>query len=103
MGEGAPYEGLRPAGSMPPVFAKADAALAAGSVDDLADEMADAVRKGIKARFAQAHERRKSAESSVAAGREYVRHYVQYMHFVEAVHEIVHHDASSPHFRAEGH
>lgn len=88
-GEGAAYTGLKPVGSMEPVFAEADEALATGEVDRLADEMAKAVREAIQKRFADAQEHRRHADESVMAGREYVDAYVTYVHFVEGLHDFV--------------
>lgn len=101
-GEGEPYTGLVPAGSIKPVLAAADAALASGSAEELATRIADAVRQGILERFEQALERRKRAEESVESGREYVEAYVTYMHFVERIDELVHHGGSDPHDRGPG-
>jgi len=98
-GEGAPYTGLKAtvAEAGPAVLA-ADQALETGSVDALAERIAAAVAKGIRARFAEAHERRQVADRSVAEGREFVAAYVDYVHYVEGIHAAVakaagHHDA----------
>ena len=101
-GEGEPYTGLKPAGSMSPVFAAADAALDAKSVDELANKVADAVRRGIKERFDAALEKRKHADESVVRGREYVKAYVTYMHFVEAVHGLASTGVAHDHFASKG-
>jgi len=101
-GEGEPYTGLKPAGSMSPAFAAADAALDTRSVDELANKVADAVRRGIKERFDVALQKRKHADESVVKGREYVKAYVTYMHFVEAVHVLVSRGAMHDHSGTEG-
>lgn len=88
-GEGAPYTGLKPAGTMGRAVAAADRALETGSVDELADKIAKAVRDRIRKRFAAALEKKKHAEHSVAAGREFVEAYVEYVHFVEGIHGLV--------------
>jgi len=88
-GEGEPYTGLKPAGSIKPVFAAADAALDSGSVDKLAKKIAESVRHGIEKRFAKTLARRQQAEESVEQGRDYVRAYVSYMHFVETIDAVV--------------
>jgi hypothetical protein len=99
-GEGAPYTGLRPAGQLEPVYVAADGALDDGSADRLAGHVAHEVESAIASRFAEAMELRAHAESSPEAGREYVAAYVRYMHFVEAVHELLAHGEASGH---EGH
>jgi len=88
-GEGAPYTGLKPAGSMAPAFAAADQALDAGDVDKLADEMAAAVHDAIHQRFSAASSMKEHANHNVNAGREYVESYVTYIHFIEGLHEYL--------------
>ena len=87
--EGEGFTGLKPAGHVDPAIAAADRALADGNIDSLADELASAVRQAVKERFAQAREKRETAEKSVAQGRDYVKAYVQLTHFVESVHNLV--------------
>lgn len=97
-GEGAPYTGLKPAGSMDPFYMQADAALDEGSVGELVEHVENAVGEKIRQRFAKAKHLQESAEESTEAGREFVAAYVNYMHFVEAIHGLLsdemphHHD-----------
>jgi hypothetical protein len=100
-GEGAPYTGLKAAGTVEPVVAKADQALEQGVVDGLAGAIAAHTEEGIRERFRNALLTRKHAQDSVQAGREYVEAYVTYGHYVEgiaqAVHGAPHHaEAASP-------
>ncbi len=88
-GEGAPYTGLKPAGTITPAVAAADKALDAGSVDELSAMIGNAVRDGIRKRFAEVAEKKKHANDSVEAGREFVDAYVEYVHFVEGIHNMV--------------
>ncbi|MHC4228903.1 MAG: DUF6448 family protein, partial [Planctomycetota bacterium] len=88
-GEGAPYTGLKPAGTIAPAVAAADKALPAGSVDKLSAEIGNAVRDGIRKRFAEVAEKKKHANDSVEAGRVFVQAYVEYVHFVEGIHNMV--------------
>ncbi len=88
-GEGAPYTGLKAAGSIGPAVAAADKALAAGSVDELSAKIGDAVRDGIRRRFAEVVEAKEHADESVEAGRAFVEAYVEYVHFVEGIHNMV--------------
>lgn len=92
-GEGAPFTGLKPAGSVEPPIAAADQALADGSVDPLAQKIAEHAAAGVHERFARALAAKKDAGESVAAGREYVEAYVTYVHYVEGVVQAVHADA----------
>jgi len=83
-GEGAPYTGLKPAGSdLGPAVAEADKALEKGDVDALVKLLTRAVVAGIRQRFAQAVEAKKHAEESVEAGREFVAAYVEFVHYAE--------------------
>ncbi len=81
--EGEGFTGLKPAGSVAPAIAAADQALQSGDVEPLADDLAAAIRHGVKTRFAEAWERRRTAENSVEQGRAYVAAYVQFTHFAE--------------------
>lgn len=92
-GEGEPYTGIKPSGTDPGAGVhEADLALEKGDVDELAKALAAAVSDGVKSRFARALEARKRADKSVDAGREYVAAYVEYLHYVERLHE----DAAGP-------
>jgi len=85
-GEGAPYTGLKPAHEIEPPIAAADKALEAGKVDDLAADVSKAVAAGIRERFEKAVAAKKHAEHNVEAGREYVAAYVEFVHYVERLH-----------------
>lgn len=89
-GEGAPYTGLKPAGAVEPIVAKADLALELGSVDELAKAIAGHTEAGIRERFSQALKTKAHANDSVAAGREAVAAYVTYVHYVEGIAQAVH-------------
>ena len=88
-GEGAPYTGLKPGGSLEPAIAAADKALGTGSVDALADRISHAVREGIRKRYAAVLDLKNSADESVEDGRKYVAAYVEYVHFIEGIHGLV--------------
>ena len=77
--EGAPYTGLS-AGPAEPIIAEADKSLGEGSVDHLVKHVTDAVAKGIRQRFTDTQEKKKHAEESLAAGREFVAAYVEFTH-----------------------
>jgi len=99
-GEGAPYTGLKPAGGSHTAEAAADRALAAGTVDDLAEKIAGHASTGVRERFAAVAEARKHADDSVEAGRAYVAAYVDYVHYVLAVHTAL--AGTSAHDHASG-
>jgi hypothetical protein len=86
-GEGAPYIGLQPAGAVEPGIEAADKALDTGKIDDLVKATTDEIAAGIRQRFARVLTTQKDADKSVAAGREYVEAYVEFVHYVERLHE----------------
>jgi hypothetical protein len=100
--EGVPYTGLKPAGSVDPGIAAADHALAQGSPDDLARDLTRAVESGLRARFEKVAAARAHADDNVDAGRAFVAAYVEFIHYVEALHALAaappqeHHHIHSP-------
>lgn len=87
-GEGAPFTGLKPAGTpVEPAVRLADRALADGDVGDLVDAVTAEVASGLRERFAKASLRRGHAGDSVADGRAYVAAYVEFVHYAERLHE----------------
>jgi len=96
-GEGATYTGLKAAGTTAPAIAAADEALATGSVDALSAKIGNAVRDGIRKRFAEVTEKKRHVNDSVEAGREYVAAYVEYVHFIEGIHNMVAKGAAHAH------
>ena len=101
-GEGAPYDGIKPAGTdLGPAVSGADKALENGSVDNLVKLVTEEVAKGIRERFAHTVEKKKDADKSVEAGREYVDAYVTYVHYVEGLYNTATAETSA-HAEAEG-
>ena len=87
-GEGAPYVGLKPAGlDLGPVIPAADKALESGNAGALMTLVMDAARAGLEDRFREVVAARRFSPPDVAAGREYVRRYVTFMHYAERLYE----------------
>lgn len=87
-GEGAPYTGLKPADrDLGPAIPAADKALETGSVGPLRDLLAEAVRRGLREHFEALRTLKTYDPNDVAAGRRYVQAYVEYIHYVERLHE----------------
>lgn len=86
--EGEPFTGLKPAGTIDPGFQAADKALRDGTLDALSSNLTQTVKDGIRERFAAVTKTKKQADESVEAGRAYVAAYVDYAHFIEAIHTI---------------
>jgi len=99
--EGEPYTGLKPAGTDPgPAVRAADLALETGSVDAMVQHLTGQVAAGLRERFHQAVAKKKHAEASVAAGREFVKAYVDFMHYAEKLYQDAlghesHHEATA--------
>lgn len=97
-GEGAPYTGIKDA-PVEPIVAMADRALADGSADEMTRKIGAHMAVAIKEKFDKVVEARKDKDKSVEAGREFVRAYVAYMHYVEGLHAAI---ASAGGHHAEG-
>jgi len=87
-GEGAPFTGLKPAGQVEPSIIEADIALASGSSDALVEMVTDDVAAGIKERYEHAAATFIHKDDSVEQGREFVKAYVEFTHYVERLHLI---------------
>ncbi|RJP81723.1 MAG: hypothetical protein C4524_01500 [Candidatus Zixiibacteriota bacterium] len=86
-GEGAPYTGLKPAGTVEPGIAAADQALEGGAVDPVVEEVTAGVAQGLRDRYRKVMEARQHATHNVEAGRRYVAAYVDFIHYVEGLHQ----------------
>lgn len=96
-GEGAPFTGLKPAGSeVEPGIAAADQALERGSAEAVIELATQAVTQGIRERYEKAAAARAHKDESVAAGREFVEAYVTFIHYVEGIHAMAS-GAGNPH------
>jgi hypothetical protein len=103
-GEGAPYTGLKPAGSeVDPAILASDTALESGSVDALVKLIATEVEHGLRERFASASGARAHAAHSVEAGRAYVAAYVEFMHYAERLRRDATTRAAAGEHQAAGH
>jgi hypothetical protein len=108
-GEGQPYTGLKPAGELDPVIAKADKSLETGSVDELAKDISNEVAGGIRKKFEHAMEKKKDADKNIDAGREFVEAYVVFLHYVEGIYNAAklepghHHEPSQQEVIPTGH
>lgn len=89
-GEGAPYTGLKPAGTDPdPSIAAADKAIESGDIHPVLESMRHQIVEGIHSRFKEAIAKSRFAPDDIDAGREFVRAYVEFIHYVERVHEAL--------------
>ncbi|MBP7864524.1 MAG: hypothetical protein KA419_01135 [Acidobacteria bacterium] len=91
--EGAPYTGLKPAGTMARPVAMADKAIETGTGEDLAGRIGKHATAAVLEKYQALMEARKHKDESVEAGRAYVAAYVVFLHFVEGLHAQLHGEA----------
>ncbi|MBI5480875.1 MAG: hypothetical protein HY906_18595 [Deltaproteobacteria bacterium] len=86
-GEGAPFTGLKPAGrDLGPAVPAADKALETGSPEQLVKFLNKSVHDGLHGRYVGTLKAKRAARpGDVKAGREYVKAYVDYVHYVERI------------------
>jgi hypothetical protein len=85
-GEGAPYTGLKPAGSeLEPGVEAADKALETGSAEALVKDLTETIHHGIHERFMEVMTKKNFNPDDIEAGREYVKSYVTFIHYVEGL------------------
>lgn len=84
LGEGVEYTGIK-AGQIEvnPIIEIADATLAKGDAGELIKMFPENAREDIQSSFNKVIEKKKYMNESVAAGREYVASYVEFMHYIE--------------------
>jgi len=96
-GEGEAYTGLKSAETqVDPGIEAADQALEKGSDEKLLTHLTEAVHHGIHEQFTNAMAKKTFKPDDVTAGREYVKAYVEFIHYTERLFQA----ASKP---AEGH
>ena len=90
-GEGEPYTGVKPAGrDLGPAIPAADKAIGDGSVGPLIKMLTDTSAAGIRERFQQVLATRNFKKEDVRAGREYVKAYVEFVHYAEGLYATAH-------------
>ncbi|MEO8934971.1 MAG: DUF6448 family protein [Xanthomarina sp.] len=90
--EGAPFTGLKPAGSMTPMVAMADRSIEINSMEEVAKNVTTHLEQVLRDRYAKVMELNKTKDNSVEEGREYVHAYVEYTHTLEALEHVLHGD-----------
>ena len=89
-GEGAPFAGLKPAGrDLGPAIPAADKAIDDGSIEPVVKLVSDALQAGLREHFKETVTAKAFKTGDVAAGREYVRAYVEFIHYVERLYEAI--------------
>ena len=88
--EGAPFTGLKPAGSMTPLVEMADRSIETNSMKEVSKTVTTHLEEVLRERYAKVMELSKTKDNSVEEGREYVHAYVEYTHTLEALEHILH-------------
>ncbi|HEX3280137.1 MAG TPA: DUF6448 family protein [Pyrinomonadaceae bacterium] len=83
-GEGEPFTGIEPAGTDPGrIITSADRALRSGAVEPLLTLLPATASAEVRNRFREVIAKKAYQTNDVAAGREYVKAYVSFLHFLE--------------------
>jgi len=86
-GEGAGFDGLKPAGrDLGPAIPAADRAVASGTIKEVQALLAKDIETGLHARFHAVLETKAANPTDVAAGRLHVAAYVDFVHYVVGLH-----------------
>ena len=87
-GEGAPYNGLKPAGfDMGPAIPAADKSIISGNTADLEKFLILKMKESLDKYFKELQEKKNYNVNDVKAGRAYVKAYVEYIHSVERMYQ----------------
>ena len=96
--EGAPFTGLEPAGrDFGQAIPAADEAVRAGSVEPVRHLLTVAIQERLHQQFGEVMATKTFVPDDVAAGRAYVKAYVEFIHFVELLYDSTM-NASPGHF-----
>lgn len=90
--EGAPFTGLKPAGTTKQIILLSDQAIENKNVDDLLKKLNGHMGLVIKEKYDKVISLNKIKNDSPENGREYVVAYVDYTHTLEAIHDILDHE-----------
>lgn len=87
-GEGAPYTGLKPAGTdFGPSIPASDKALTSGDIDPVLKLLSEKAEHGVRDHFQETRAKKQFDKNNVQAGREFVKAYVEYTHYVKGIHD----------------
>ncbi len=87
-GEGVAYTGLKPAETeVEPGIAAADKSIESGSTEELLQHLDQSIHQHINAQYKQLLAKKHFQPDNIEAGREYVKAYVEFIHYVERLNE----------------
>jgi hypothetical protein len=88
-GEGAPFTGLKPAGrDLGLAIPAGDRALQTGNVEPVARLLSEKMNHRLHEQFKAALKRKTYQKTDILAGRAFVKAYVEFIHYVEAVYNV---------------
>lgn len=96
-GEGAPFTGLKPAGTTEQIIQMTDAALATENIDAFVKKFNAHTEQFIREKYQKVAALQLVKDTSVEQGRAFVAAYVDYTHAVEALHNILEHGSVHAH------
>lgn len=91
--EGAPYTGLKPAGSTKQIIQMTDAALHEDNIEGFIVKLDNHLNKVVQEKYNKVANLYKVKDDSKAQGRAFVEAYVDYTHTIAAIHDIIEHSA----------
>lgn len=93
--EGAPYTGLKPAGTTKQIIQMTDKTIIENNVEDFLLKLNNHIDKVVREKYEKVSRLNMVKDDSVEKGREFVAAYVDYTHTVEAIHDIIEHNGGS--------
>ncbi len=92
--EGAPYTGLKPAGSTIQIIQMTDAALQEDNIEGFIIKLDNHLNKVVRDKYQKVADLQKVKDNSTAEGRAFVAAYVDYTHTIEAIHHFIENGAN---------
>lgn len=87
-GEGAPYTGLKPAGTdFGPSIPATDKALESEDVEPVLKLLTDTTEHGVREHFKKTLTKKEFDKDNIEAGRDFVKAYVEYTHYVKRIYD----------------
>ena len=87
-GEGASFTGLKPAGrDLGPAIPAADEAVRVGSVESVSRLLTQAIQERLREQFGEVIATKTFKADDIAAGRAFIKAYVEFIHFVERLYD----------------
>lgn len=93
-GEGAPYTGLKPAGSTKQIIQMTDNALKDDNIEGFIIQLDNHLNKVVREKYQKVVELQKVKDNSIVEGRAFVAAYVDYTHTIEAIHHFIENGAN---------